>query len=695
MLGSSWQYTALRPILTCIGVVLIIPLWLMPALADLPIYAINCGGQSELDAEGVLFEADRPYLSGAGYVGGVAKWPSYVVNSAAWSTRDPVLHYSLRMGMTAYRFDLLPGEYLLRLYWLDSLAHGPRLRIFDVNAEGLPLITGLDLGADPGFMIAREQNFLISVTDGTLDLEFSALRGAPLLSAVAVWAANDPGQAPAPPVDFSLLPGYGMNIITWEADYDPSLAFLRVESAESIGGPFSTLVETRPSAARYFDPSPPAGVERWYRLSMVDCWGRASVPTTALSARAEHWSASDLAVFRLSVDEGTLDSLNADPYGDEEYPILCSLDGGPYYSVDARYRGGMARMFRKKSWKIELPGQLDYLGLRDLHLVANPDDIHLIKNEVSLRIFDDLIPWSSGGSFIHLQLNGEYWGVYQLVEEVDEEFLARRAVSLPGTLYKAYSDMRALSSQGSYAAFYEQKAGPELGHADLIAFIEGLAEVGQAELPAFLEANLDLDSFFDYYAMMIYTRQFDFISRNYYLYRNRDSARWQFIPWDMNLAFHWDDLPLDFASQDSPHWVGGSWNRLIDKVLSVPRLRLEYAHRLADLNAGVLNRDHLSPMVESVYDSLARDAAVDVHKAWYELNDYLEQAATLTNFRLGERDEQLVTMLPEFMATIPTVCVNELQVVPGGAAVGGRNQWSSWLELYNFGTAAWNWAAWN
>ncbi len=685
MLSGVSSSTALRNALFCLGVLIPLSAFALPEPVEQPLYAINCGGSSSTDAEGVLFATDMPYGTGAGYVGGMARTPSRVLNSAAWSTRDPALHYKVREGMSAYRFDLPPGDYLVRLYWLESLVHGPRLRVFDLSAEGLPLLNGLDLGADPGFMAAREQNFLVNVSDGTLDLEFSAQRRASLLSAVAVWPATDTGQAPPAPVDFALRPGYGMNILTWEADYDPAHALLRIESAASPGGPFDTLIETRVTAARHFDLTAPTGEDRWYRLRTVDCWGRESAPTAALTAKAIHWSESELAVIRLSLAEADLDSLNAYPRGDTEYPALCSMDGSPYYSVAARYRGGMARYFRKKSWKLELPGQLDYLGLRDLHLIANPDDLHLIKNEVGLRIFDELIPWSSSGTFVHLEFDGEYWGVYELVEEVDEDFLARRGVYQPGTLYKAYSDMRVLYSHANYVDKYEQKAGPELGHADLIAFIEGLAGADETELPPFLDANLDLDAFFDYYAMMIYTRQVDFISRNYYLYRDRDNARWQFIPWDMNIAFHWDDLPLDFATEASPHWAWGTWNRLIDKVLSVPRLRLEFARRLGDLNASVLNRDHLSPLVDSIYDSLAVDGALDVHKAWYEDNTHLDLAAGLTNYRLGERDDQLVTMLPAFISAIPTVCINELQIIGGGPVDGGRNQWSSWLELYNFG----------
>jgi len=656
------------------------------AQADQPIYAFNCGGTEFEDVEGNLFAADRAYQPGdGGYEGGGARAPAYVLNSAAWSCRDPGLHSRMREGAAAYRFDLPPGDYLLRLYWLEGIVHGPRLRRFDALAEGQPLVADLDLGETPGYMAAWERSFLVTVTDGTLDLEFTAARRASLLSAVAVWPAVDPGRAPAPPTGFVLRHGYGMNIITWDADHDPAHTLLRVYRAESALGPYAAVAELPAAQARYYDLDAPDGAMRHYRLATLDAWGRESAHTQARAATARHWSESSLDVFRLTMAQANLDSLNAHPTGDEELPALWTLNYGPTYSVDARYRGGMARYFRKKSWKIVLPGELNYLGFKALHLVANPDDIHVIKNEVSLRIFDELLPWSSGGRFVHLEFNGEYWGVYELVEEVDEDFLERRGVAPPGNLYKAYSDMRNLGSTQAFQLYYDQKTGDEIDHADLIEFVQGINDADAYALPSFLGERVDLDLFFDYYAMMVYTRQYDFISRNYYLYRDRDTTLWKLIPWDMNICFRWEELALDFGTQASPHTATGAWNRLIDRILSVPRLRLEYARRLETLHATVLNRDHLEPLVESIHDSLAVDAAMDVHKPWYENNVYLDEAVSTIVSRMYQRDNQLATLLPEFVAEIPTVCINEAQGVPGGPEETGRNEWSSWIELYNFG----------
>ncbi len=658
-----------------------------PLRADDPIYAINAGGQAYTDTQGIVFDNDRSYdSSGSGYVGGYYISPAYAGYSAGWSCHDPQLHEKQRGGMTAYRFDLPPGDYILRLYWLEGVFHGPRLRVMDVRVEGVLLFDDLDIAELTGFMEAWELSRLVTVADGTLDVEFEVVRGGSTISALAVWEAVDPGQAPLPVSGFDLRDSYGMNILRWDGSFDYTLQDVLVYRATDLGGPYELHDSVPYGRERYYDWAALGGNDYFYYLSATDVWGREGNPCPTANSTALHWSQSTLPVFHLDMTQADYDSLNSYPMSDNYWPANWAVDNGILYSIEARYRGGMARYFQKKSWKLELSGALNYGGWQDLFLISNPDDNYLILNDVSLRIFDYLLPWSSESEFVHLQFENEYWGVYELVEKVDDEFLLARGVTNVGNLYKAKADFHAYSNDLIYEIYYPQKAGPDSDHADLIEFIEGVDEADEYELGPFLGARLDLENFWEYYAMMIYTRQVDFIVRNYYLYHDWDSGLWSLIPWDMNICFHWDALPLDFGTSTSPHFWDGSWNRLYDAVLSVPRLRWGYAKRLEELNATVLNRDYLEPLVNGIYDSIEFDALRDTYKAHYDDNSYFVEADNLTTYRMGQRDEQLLTMLPEFMSEIPTVCINEHQSWVGGASgTGGRNEFSPWMELYNFG----------
>jgi hypothetical protein len=650
--------------------------------AQEPVYLVNCGHVlGYTDSAGNYFSGDiDPYEpGGAGYEGGISSAPPKLSYSASWSSHNPDLHFAQRRYMSAYRFDLPAGDYLLRLYWMDGLNHGPHLQLMDVLVEGDLLFDDLDLVAEAGFLMAHEVSRLVSVTDGTLDVEFLNERGFPTLSAIGIWSVAGPGESPDPVEGVDLRPGYGMNILSWRHSWDFTRQDAVIYCSDSSFGPWEQIAVLPCSHNVFYDLDAPTDRNRFYQIVVRDIWGIESETVNCNGVQAIGRNESQLTVFNVTMSSEDYDSLNANPFADIYYPAFWSYDDGRWDAIEARYRGGLSRYFRKKSWKLELDGGLEYQGLSDLLLISNPDDASLLHNHLSQRIFDELLPWNSSVEFIHLEFNGEYLGVYDLAEKVGEKFLLRRGITDPGNLYKAYSDMSVLSNLPQYQIKYEQKCGPDDDHQDLINFIEGVNLTDQYEIGPWLDENLDIANFNDYYSMMIYTRQYDFIVRNYYLYHGRTDGRWSLIPWDMNLCFTHLDLPLNFGTAEESHFWDGSWNRLIDRVLGVPRLRWEYVSRLEELSESVLNRDHLEPLVDDLWNLLEPDGDLDIYKGWYHLSDlYFSNSAGLTLYRMSQRDDHFETMIPAFRLATPVVCINE-QMNDGAG---------SWLELYNFGDRA-------
>ncbi|MCA9880875.1 MAG: hypothetical protein KC442_23920, partial [Thermomicrobiales bacterium] len=78
------------------------------------------------------------------------------------------------------------GVYLVRLYFVepDDLSAGQR--VFGVSAEGDDLVEALDLAAEAGLGTALVKQAEVRIDDGSLDLEFVASEGAPIVSAIEV-----------------------------------------------------------------------------------------------------------------------------------------------------------------------------------------------------------------------------------------------------------------------------------------------------------------------------------------------------------------------------------------------------------------------------------------------------------------------------------------------------------------------------
>lgn len=78
------------------------------------------------------------------------------------------------------------GVYLVRLYFVEPDDLGAGQRVFTVSAEGDDLVESLDLTAEAGLATAIVKQAEVRIDDGTLDLEFVASEGAPIVSAIEV-----------------------------------------------------------------------------------------------------------------------------------------------------------------------------------------------------------------------------------------------------------------------------------------------------------------------------------------------------------------------------------------------------------------------------------------------------------------------------------------------------------------------------
>ncbi|MDQ2652708.1 MAG: malectin domain-containing carbohydrate-binding protein [Chloroflexota bacterium] len=78
------------------------------------------------------------------------------------------------------------GSYLVRFYFVEPDDTEVGARVFSVSAEGDDLVDGLDLAAEAGIGTAVVKQAEVRIDDGTLDLDFTASEGAPIISAIEV-----------------------------------------------------------------------------------------------------------------------------------------------------------------------------------------------------------------------------------------------------------------------------------------------------------------------------------------------------------------------------------------------------------------------------------------------------------------------------------------------------------------------------
>ncbi|MBQ7354614.1 MAG: CotH kinase family protein [Clostridia bacterium] len=116
---------------------------------------------------------------------------------------------------------------------------------------------------------------------------------------------------------------------------------------------------------------------------------------------------------------------------DEEYEL-------DHLATEIRGRGHGSWTYEKKGWKLKLSESQSLLGLgdgrsREWVLLANHIDRSLLRNAAATWIQQRLeLPWVADYAFVDLYLNGEYMGVYQLYEQIEED--EHKIPITPGTV---------------------------------------------------------------------------------------------------------------------------------------------------------------------------------------------------------------------------------------------------------------------
>ena len=145
---------------------------------------INSGG-GQLSAYGTTFSADQSFSGGKTFTN------TKITDIAG--TTDDGLYKSERFGIFNYNVAVPSGTYTLKLHFAEIYfgatgggTGGAGKRVFNVTAEGQPLLTNFDIFAEVGSMTALVKEFEVSVTDGTLNLAFSKVVENPKVSALEI-----------------------------------------------------------------------------------------------------------------------------------------------------------------------------------------------------------------------------------------------------------------------------------------------------------------------------------------------------------------------------------------------------------------------------------------------------------------------------------------------------------------------------
>jgi len=326
---------------------------------------------------------------------------------------------------------------------------------------------------------------------------------------------------------------------------------------------------------------------------------------------------------RLDLDPSAWQALRDNYLENQYYAANLTVDGASVRQVGIRSRGEGSRNEDKPGLKVEfdkyVPGQ-EYYGYKSLVIDNLTQDASMLRERLSFLVFEAMGIAAPRNAFARLTVNGEYWGLFNLVEPVSKPFLEARLGEKSGTLFDyewryAYD----FSWRGPQPASYvplpfqpetnEEKPDMATG---LVAFVRAINEEPDATFLAAMAARLDVDRFLTHVAVENAIAEGDGIVgnqglNNFYLYEYGAKNRFVFIPWDKDSTFRSGTWPL-YRNLET--------NVLTRRLTADPAKRQVYADAVARAAESFVNSRWLTPQLETAYQQIRSAALGDYYKPY-------------------------------------------------------------------------------
>lgn len=177
----------------------------LPDSSGTALYRINVGGPAFTDSQGNAWSADARFNTGT-----TVNWGAAAISGTA----DPTIYRSERYDPSSgaelqYDLPVPNGTYLVRLHFAENYVNttwpngGVGARVFDVQAQGVTVIAGLDVLAAAGPRAALIRALSVTVSNGVLSLRFVHVNENPLVNGIEVIAEEN--EAPTYNVGFRVV----------------------------------------------------------------------------------------------------------------------------------------------------------------------------------------------------------------------------------------------------------------------------------------------------------------------------------------------------------------------------------------------------------------------------------------------------------------------------------------------------------
>ncbi|NKB67566.1 MAG: hypothetical protein GKR89_10925 [Candidatus Latescibacteria bacterium] len=468
-----------------------------------------------------------------------------------------------------------------------------------------------------------------------------------ILAPVVLW-----GQEQAEMPRFGTPRGFyqGPVQLTLEADESPAQIHFTLDGADPTSaspqyrGPIA-LNETAVVRARTFAPyiKPSPITTHTYVIG-----GQHTLPVVSLVSDPRNLWDNDVGIFAFGDNPGRYPYLGANFYQDWERPIHLEFftangEAGFHLDAGAKVHGGQgSRPARQKSLAIFArkqygPGRIQYQIFPDkeidrfesivLRNSGNDWARTQFRDALTVRLVRhtglDVLAYRPVVAY----LNGEYWGIYNIREKINEHYLADNHGVDPDSL-----DLLEFSNFIIH--------GDNEHYKKLINFVARQNMELNANY-AEVKRRMDVDSYLNYLVAQIFVGNTDWPAGNIKFWRPQtESGRWRWILFDTDFGFglkgssEFIHNTLDFATTDSgADWPNPPWSTfLVRSLLENRQFRDDLIGRFADHLNSTFRTERVLAVIEEMEDVLEPEIPAFMARWQKTVGDWQGELNTLRTF---------------------------------------------------------------
>ena len=367
-------------------------------------------------------------------------------------------------------------------------------------------------------------------------------------------------------------------------------------------------------------------------LFTANLFGQSDLPDLGIL-----YSQTEIPTIRIAIDEDSLNTLYLEEnwYENHEYPatfIFQSSTGtDTIENIGLRFRGNTSRDKIKKSFKVSLntfiSGQ-KFQGVEKINLNAEVNDPSMLRSRLCWDLYREYNIPASRSNHIKLYVNDDYYGLYQNIEHIDDEFVETYFGNNTGNLYKCTypanldyisenPDDYKLAPWGTRT--YELKTNNELdNYSDLSEFISFLNLSTENEFECKLNEYFNVSSYLKVAAIDVLTGNWDgyiYNQNNYYLYRNPLSKQFNYIPYDLDNTWGIDWLDRNWSDRNIYAWSQtGQPRPLFNRLMDVESFRDIFSWHVQNILNTRLSDPSYITSIQNLQDFIEESALSDPYR---------------------------------------------------------------------------------